>query len=294
MGRISFILILGFTTTLTAQDTKPEQAKEFSGPQVGEALPALVADGVFDNQAGKPQDLIKHSDGKVAIIIFVHQFTRPSVQVIRALSKYAEDNAEKVVASIVFLSDDLPAMEERLARARRALPQKTLITISPDGAEGPGSYGLNRKMTLTVLVANDGKVTANHAFIATTAQTDVLTVVAPIAKSLDQRPPTLAQLGLVQTRPAPDTGGVNVRALLGPVINKMATEEMVNAAAKRADSVFAKNKAAATHVATICQRIIDAGRLQSYGTKRAQYYLKKWAEQYGAKNEKEEEKEESR
>ena len=95
---------------------------------------------------------------------------------------------------------------------------------------------------------------------------------------------------MVQTRPAPNTGGVNVRALLGPVINKMATEEMVNAAAKRAEAIFAKNKAAATHVAGMAQRIIDTGRLESYGTKRGQYYLKKWAEQFGPKKDKEESK----
>jgi len=290
MARFSFILILGFASTLFAQDTDTVPEKEFSGPQVGESLPALVATGVFDDLAGKPQDLIKQGEGKVAIIIFVHQFTRPSVQVLRGLSTYAEKNAEKVHGSIVFLTDDVPEMEATLARARRALPPKTMTTISPDGIEGPGSYGLNRKMTLTVLVAKDGKVIGNHAFVATTAQTDVLKVVNPIAKSIGQRPPTLAQLGMVQARPAPDTGGVNVRALLGPVINKMATEEMVNEAAKRAEAVFAKNKVAATHVAGICQRIIDAGRLESYGTKRAQYYLKKWAEQFGAKKDKEESK----
>jgi len=290
MARISFILILGFASTLIAQEKDGVVEKEFSGPQVGESLPALVTTGVFDDLAGKPQDLIKQGDGKTAIIIFVHQFTRPSIQVLRGLSTYAENNAEKVHGSIVFLTDDIPEMEATLSRARRALPQKTIITTSPDGLEGPGSYGLNRKMTLTVLVAKDGKVTGNHAFVSTTAQTDVLEVVNPIAKSIGQRPPTLAQLGMVQTRPAPNTGGVNVRALLGPVINKMATEEMVNAAAKRAEAIFAKNKAAATHVAGIAQRIIDTGRLESYGTKRGQYYLKKWAEQFGPKKDKEESK----
>ena len=209
---------------------------------------------------------------------------------LRGLSTYAENNAEKVHGSIVFLTDDIPEMEATLSRARRALPQKTIITTSPDGLEGPGSYGLNRKMTLTVLVAKDGKVTGNHAFISTTAQTDVLEVVNPIAKSIGQQPPTLAQLGMVQTRPAPNTGGVNVRALIGPVINKMATEEMVNAARKRAEAIFAKNKAAATNVAGIAQRIIDTGRLESYGTKRGQYYLKKWAEQFGPKKDREESK----
>ena len=80
MARISFILILGFASTLIAQEKDGVVEKEFSGPQVGESLPALVTTGVFDDLAGKPRDLIKQGDGKTAIIIFVHQFTRPTEQ----------------------------------------------------------------------------------------------------------------------------------------------------------------------------------------------------------------------
>jgi len=48
------------------------------------------------------------------------------------------------------------------------MADKAPTGISPDGEEGPGSYGLNRKMTLTILVANKGKVTANFALVQRT------------------------------------------------------------------------------------------------------------------------------
>ena len=42
--------------------------------------------------------------------------------------------------------------------------ENVLVGISPDGREGPGSYGLNRNVAQTVLIAKDGKVLHNFAF----------------------------------------------------------------------------------------------------------------------------------
>ena len=39
------------------------------------------------------------------------------------------------------------------------------MVISLDGIEGPGNYGLNRKVTLTLLVAKGTKVVANFAIV---------------------------------------------------------------------------------------------------------------------------------
>ena len=46
-----------------------------------------------------------------------------------------------------------------------SLGMKTVIGVSVDGLEGPGAYGLNKEMELTVIVAKDNIVTANFALL---------------------------------------------------------------------------------------------------------------------------------
>ena len=76
-------------------------------------------------------------------------------------------------------------------------------------------------------------------------------------------------------------GEIDARALLGPVLNKAATVVEVNIAAKKVEAEFSKKPNVATHIGRIAQRIIDSGKLENYGTKRAQFYLFKWAGLYG-------------
>ena len=52
------------------------------------------------------------------------------------------------------------------------MPNAVLKGISPDGREGPGSYGLNRNVAQTILIAKDGKVLHNFAFTQPLLYTD--------------------------------------------------------------------------------------------------------------------------
>ena len=118
-----------------------EQEQVFSGPQVGEKLAPFQMIGVFDVEAGQSLDIVKSIADKPLVLVFVHDLTRPSIAVSRAVMKYAASREKDGLASaMVFLGDDLTAMEARVKRARHALEQNTTIGISPDGQEGPGSY----------------------------------------------------------------------------------------------------------------------------------------------------------
>ena len=44
--------------------------------------------------------------------------------------------------------------------------------VSVDGAEGPGAWGLNREVAMTVVVGKDGKATANFALVQPSVQSD--------------------------------------------------------------------------------------------------------------------------
>ena len=261
----------------------------FSGPQAGEKLTAFKVRGLFDDLAGKEIDLIEKAQGKPVLFIFVHQLTRPANALTQALMRYVEQHPEKLYGSLIFLGDDQTALAARLKRARRALPKKAPVTISLDGQEGPGAYGLNRNVTLTILFAKEGKVVSNFALISPSLQADMPKVLKPIVELVGGKVPTLADLGMKRsmvkkpaTRPN-NTGAaaqIDLRPLLGPVIRKDASDEEVQRAALAAEKQFAKHPEVASRAGQVARQIIAAGKLENYGTKTAQTFLKKWAEQY--------------
>src|SRR5262245_57971804 len=96
--------------------------KVFSGPQVGEKISSFKAIGVLDDQSGKELDFVKDAGGKPLVLVFVHEFNRPSLATIRTVMGYAAPKAKegKLVAAVVMLTADTTATEELLKRARQA------------------------------------------------------------------------------------------------------------------------------------------------------------------------------
>jgi len=275
---MSLTMMVGFSQSsiLLAQD---EAQQVFSGPQPGESMEAFDVQYAFGDTAGVTMQPLKKAGDKPTLLIFVHKLTRPAIGLTRVLTKFAEQHQKSLYTNMIFLTDDVTATQQRLIAARRALPIKTHVTIAPQGIEGPGAYGLNRKVTLTILFGDNQKVISNTALIEPSVQADALKIITHIAQALKVKVPTLAELG-VESRMAA-AGEIDARALLGPVLNKAATVAEVNAAAKKVEAEFAKKPNVATHIGGIAQRIIDSGKLENYGTKRAQFYLFKWAGLYG-------------
>jgi hypothetical protein len=270
------MMLFSQSSMLLAQD-KVQQI--FSGPQPGESMEAFDVQYAFGDAAGMTMQPLKEAGDKPTLLIFNHKLTRPAIGLTRVLTKFAEQHSESLYTNMIFLTDDVTATQQRLTAARRALSSKTHVTIAPQGIEGPGAYGLNRKVTLTIVFGDKQKVISNTALLEPSVQADALKIITHIAKALKVKVPTLAELG-VESRMAP-VGEINTRALLGPLINKEATVAQVNAAAKTIEAEFAKKPNVATHIGGIAQRIIDSGKLENYGTERAQFYLFKWAGLYG-------------
>jgi hypothetical protein len=271
-----FMMLFSQSSMLLAQD---EVQQVFSGPQPGESMEAFDVQYAFGDAAGMTMQPLKEAGDKPTLLIFNHKLTRPAIGLTRVLTKFAEQHSESLYTNMIFLTDDVTATQQRLTAARRALPSKTHVTIAPQGIEGPGAYGLNRKVTLTIVFGDKQKVISNTALIEPSVQADALKIITHIAKALKVKVPTLAELG-VESRMAP-AGEINTRVLLGPLVNKEATVAQVNAAAKTIEAEFAKKPNVATHIGGIAQRIIDSGKLENYGTERAQFYLFKWAGLYG-------------
>ena len=264
----------------------------FSGPQVGEALPSLTVVSVYD-KAGKEFDPVEAADGKPLLLVFVHKLTRPGVALTRALTQYGKSQAENGAASaIVWLDDDKAAAEEYLTRAKKSLNFVVPVGVSIDGGEGPGSYGLNRNVELTILVAKENKVTANFALVQPSV-TEAAKIAAELAKLIDQPAPDQKQLESLaysmprnmknrsggtdksSVRPANDLREL-MRALVAPGIEDSEMTE----AAKAIEQWVGDNKNRQASLGKMSSAVLDRGM----GSKLAQDQIKKWQEKYAAAN----------
>lgn len=275
-----------FLSTLAAADDAV-----FSGPQVGEPLVPFEAQAAF-GRGEKVQALADDRDAPT-LLVFVHQVTRPSVGLARLLMDYAATKKDEGLhAQLVFLSDDPTETQAFLRRARQALPQGVVPLISTDGIEGPGTYGLNRKMTLTVLVGEKGQVTANFPLVQPSVQTDAPQIGHAIVKVLGgDEAPTLAEMGYEEPRMAMRRGEQDpardgmFRQMMSPVIQQNATPAEVAAAAKNVEDFAAEHPWFQQRLHEVASRIVNSGRLANYGTPEAQEHLQKWASDDAAADE---------
>lgn len=302
-----------------SQASSKDKPQEFSGPQVGEKILPFQVQGVFDQAAGQVIDFVAQANGKPLVLIFVHDVNRQSISFTRVLSTYTLGRKpDELATGIVWLSDDATEAESTLKRVRHALgPQiasgtdekkgpddkkvdrkvstdaaailkllPSVIGVSPDGREGPGSYGLNRKMTLTILVAKDNKVEANFALVQPSLQADLPKVLESIAKVAGGKVPKLEDLDgmpAMARQPAADGQAPNLRPLLQPLIRLGASEQDVDKAAQAIEKQAQEDPATRREVIRIATTIINAGKLENYGTPRCQEYLAKWSkEKFGS------------
>lgn len=270
---------------LSGQLTAVGQDEIYSGPQVGEKLTPFTVRGVLDQEAGKDLDFVSQAAGKPIVLIFVHDVNRQSVSLTRILSNYTKSrSADGLSTGIVFLDDDATAAENTVKRIRQALTPGISTGVSPDGREGPGSYGLNRNVMLTILVGQEGQVTGNFALVQPSLQVDLPKILASIVAVAGGQVPKLEELegmpGMQRGQPAANEA-LNLRPLLAPVIRRDASDEQVDQAARAVEERAAQDEAVRREVGRVANTIINAGKLENYGTPKAQEYLAKWAKEFG-------------
>jgi len=278
-------LLSSVAAIFVATGLSPAQDKVFSGPQVGEKLKPFKVRGVFGDDAGKELDFVTKANGKPILLVFVHEANRPSIGLTRVLLNYAATRAKDGLTSgTIWLSDDATEAEAALKRMRHALAKDVPIGISADGKEGPGAYGLNRNVTLTILVGKENKVTANFALVQPSLQADLPKILKEVVAVAGGEVPKLEDLpevkDMLKSRPAA-SGDAKIPMLMRAVIQLKATPEEVEKAAAEVEKYVKDNEAARKEVGRIARTVVEGGKLENYGTVTAQDYLKKWAKEYG-------------
>ena len=146
---------------------KSDEKRLFSGPQPGEKLPPLKATSIREETEGETFDFIAKADGQPLILLLQDGSgvgLRGLIGVSRMVDKIVNESKQELQMSVVFLDDDPDKLTQSVKGAVSYIPERVLLGISPDGREGPGSYGLNRNVAQTIIIAKDGKVLHNFAF----------------------------------------------------------------------------------------------------------------------------------
>ena len=287
------LVLLSLLVSLSADESV------FSGPQPGEKLVPFVMTGVLGDEPDKKIDVVNKNASKPCVLIFVHERSRPAFGLSNLVMRLVEDRGdEKITGSLVFLTDDPTETADWMNRIPQYFPKQIRKGISVDGKEGPGSYGLNRNVALTVLVAKDNLVTANFALVQPSIEVDGPMIFKAIADVLGEDVvPKIAdyqpqQRGDATTMKPPDgakprEGAARpqhpqIRTMLSPVIQLSATDDEVIAAAKKVEAFAAEHADFRVDVGDIARRIIAADKLENYGTSKCQDYLSKWAKEFMA------------
>jgi hypothetical protein len=171
-----------------------------------------------------------------------------------------------------------------LKRVQHALAPGIVHGVSLDGREGPGALGLNRSVQMTILVAKSKTVTANFALVQPSLQADLPKIVAAIVEQVGGTIPEMSNLldkpDNESMRPRGDKPSVDpdrMRSLMRPLIQKDATDEQVDTAAKAIEQACKEEPEIQKEVLRIAKTIVQSGKLENYGTARAQSILRRWA-----------------
>jgi hypothetical protein len=236
-----------------------------SGPRVGDKLGDFKAVGVFGAQADKEFQLLKETQGKPTLVIFVQKITRPALQFLRPVDDYAAKE-EKLSTHIVWITGDKGDKDETkafLERAKNSLNLQTNVSICLEGKDGPPAYGLNDMAAITVLVAKEGKVVANFAY-ADPNSTVAREVIVATAKALGKEPPKVDEAPKSELAPL-------LRRMIQKDIDEAGVNRVVAALKKWAGDDAAKRK----ELQAACQRILRG----DLGNETARAALKKLAEE---------------
>ncbi len=287
VNRLLSVLVLMLAAYTSLQADEPI----FSGPQVGEQLPNFKATYAMGKEAGKEFDIVSEANGKPLLLVFFHARTRLAFGMTRAIAKFAATkSASGMRIGVIFLTNDKTEVEQWASNIKNLLSPETTYGISPEGIEGPGSYGLNRNVALTIIVANEGKVVENSALAQPQLAVDGPKILKAIADVTGGgKVPTIEELeggrgaGMSAMQQKTANDDAKLRELLRPLIAKQASDEAVQQAAEAVEKYAAEHEVARKEIGRISNTIVNSGKLENYGTAAAQEVLRGWAKKYGEK-----------
>jgi hypothetical protein len=177
-----------------------DKEKVFSGPQPGEKVTSFEVRSLTAQGPGAKRDPIKAAAGLPVALVFLHGLERSMAPLMRVVDQYGADQKGKLNTEFVFLIDDPIRGDRGLPRVVQSLKMRARVGYSVDGIEGPGNYGLNKECLMTIVLAKDGKVTANFALVQP-GIADAPGIIAAMAKLAGDKKPPTAEVLLARQNP---------------------------------------------------------------------------------------------
>lgn len=279
------LILLGsvFMMGLPCAFSEPQTDDVFSGPQVGETLPGFEMKVSLGGEPGTSVNFVKDVADDPIVVVFVHQLTRPAFALANAVMKYCGDVSQdrQIARGICFLSQDPTKAQTQIDRAKKYFPKKTLVGYSTEGIEGPGSYGLNRNVQVTILVAKEKSVVANFALVQPGVHADGPKVLAAIAKTIDAKDKPDINDYLPNNQAAQDAPIAIDPALMVEIRklnSKDVDESTLKASITKLDELTKDKKGLQQQLASVANRWVRGGRFDEIATKEQQATIKRWAQ----------------
>ncbi len=139
----------------------------YSGPQPGEPLPPFKVTGFLGAKRGEVFDPVDLAAGKPLMLIFQDDSVVGQKGLLlcgKTLAKIAEESRQGFMISATFLVDDPTPSKVFQYKFADKIDKAIVMSVSHDRRDGPGAYGLNRNVAMTIILARDGKVTHNFVF----------------------------------------------------------------------------------------------------------------------------------
>lgn len=179
-----------------AEFAKLQDKSVFSGPQKGEKLPHFTATSLVGKDKGEQIDPIALAGGRPQILIFQDDSgvaVRGLFGMTSVIAKIDKASKAGLRMATVFLTDDSEKMTAFAGRFADRLQEAGMdvIGMSKDGRDGPGSYGLNRTVSQTIILAKGGKVLHNFVFPQGSLFADPH-VIGGIAELIGEKPEAVA------------------------------------------------------------------------------------------------------
>ncbi|HIG81299.1 MAG TPA: hypothetical protein EYQ62_06615 [Verrucomicrobiales bacterium] len=186
--------VIAITTLTAASLFAADKEKVFSGPQPGEKVTPFEVRVLTAQGPGDKRDPIKAAGDRPVVLVFLHGLERSMAPLMRVVDHYGADQKAKLNTEFIFLIDDPIQGDRGLPRVVNSLKTRAQVGYSLDGIEGPGNYGLNKECLMTLVLAKNGKVTANFALVQP-GIADAPGIIAAMAKLAgDKKPPTAEAL----------------------------------------------------------------------------------------------------
>jgi hypothetical protein len=165
------------------------QEKPYSGPQPGETLTPFRVLAVNGPEAGRETDFVSQFGKAPILLLFVHDLTRPIINTFWPIDRFAGDRVQAGLKILfVYTAGDRVSGERRIRDWDRSMGFQVPMSVSLDGSEGPGLYGLNREVPVTAILAREGRVVAN-VVITQPGYPAALQIISETAKLVGGRVP---------------------------------------------------------------------------------------------------------